>query len=250
MIFINIIKANLNWAGALAQRNHIDMIVLHHAATKHCTIFNIHNWHLANGWSGCGYHYFVNKRGEIYQGRPDEIIGSHAKGYNSTSIGICFEGDFEKEVPTQEQINAGIELVNCLKQKYNIKKVKGHGELMSTSCPGQCFPMEKFIGEKENLILSFQRVALADGFKFPKFGCDGKYGSETEIVMQKCVVKRRLFYKYKNATKLVQRLLGITQDGLCGKDTESVIKEFQKKSGLEVDACVGLKTWKKLLNIN
>lgn len=103
--------------------------------------------------------------------------------------------------------------------------------------------------KEENLILSFQRAATVDGFKFPKYGADGQYGDETKSIMQKCIIKRRLFYKYKNSTKLVQRLLGIKQDGLCGKDTEKAIKEFQKKNGLVVDGCVGLNTWLKLLNI-
>ena len=58
-----------------------------------------------------------------------------------------------------------------------------------------------------------------------------------------------IFYKYKNSTKLVQRLLGIKQDGLAGKDTESAIKKFQKEKGLTIDGCVGLNTWIKLLNI-
>ena len=247
---MKIIETKLNWAGALAKRSAIDMIVLHHADAKHCTIYNIHNWHLANGWNGVGYHYFVNKRGEIFKGRPDNTIGSHAKGFNSTTLGICFEGNFMKEEPTQAQINAGLELVEYLKKKYDINKVKGHGELMATSCPGSLFPIEKFRGERENLILSFQRVAMADNFKFEKYGADGKFGNETEAVMKKCIVKRRLFYKYKNCTKLIQRLLGVKQDGLCGKVTEQAIKEFQKNNNLEVDGAVGLNTWKKLLNIN
>lgn len=247
---MEIIDVNLNWGGALAKRNKIDMIVLHHAAAKNCTIYNIHQWHLANSWSGFGYHYFIRKDGRIFKGRPDDTIGSHAKGYNSTSLGLCFEGDFEKEIPTQAQIDAGLELVSYLKKKYNIKKIKGHGELMASSCPGKLFPMEKFIGEKENLILSFQRAAVADGIKLKQYGCDGKYGAETEVAMKQCVVKRRLFYKYKNATKLVQRLLGITQDGLCGKETSDAIKNFQKKSNLTADGAVGEETWKKLLKIS
>lgn len=246
---MKIIEAKLNWASALAKRSTIDMIVLHHAAAKQCTIYNIHNWHLANGWSGCGYHFFINKNGEIYRGRPENTIGAHATNHNSNSIGICFQGDFEKEYPSQAQIDAGLELVDYLKKKYDIKKVKGHGELMSISCPGKFFSIEQFRGEKENLILSFQRAAVADGFKLPKYGCDGSYGDETKAVMQKCIVKRRLFYKYQNSTKLVQRLLGIKQDGLVGKDTESAIKAFQKKHGLVIDGCVGLKTWEKLLCI-
>lgn len=247
---MNIIETNLNWAGALAKRSKIDMIVLHHAASSHCSIYNIHNWHLSNQWSGCGYHYFINKEGRIFRGRQDDVIGSHAKGYNATSLGLCFEGDFNKEIPTQEQIDAGLELVAYLKKKYNIKKVKGHKDLMATSCPGSLFPMEKFVDEKENLILSFQRAASADGFKFKSYGLDGKFGAETESIMRKCIVKRRLFYKYKNCTKLAQRLLGIKQDGLAGKDTEAAIKKFQENNGLIVDSCVGLNTWKKLLGIN
>ena len=246
---MQIIQKNFNWNGSLAKRSTIDMIVLHHASATSCTVEDIHNWHLANKWTGFGYHYFVNKKGDIFKGRPDDTIGSHAKGFNSTSLGICFEGNFEKETPTQEQIDAGLELVEYLKKKYGISRVKGHGELMVTSCPGRYFPMERFIGVKENLVLSFQRAATADGFDFPKYGCDGQYGSETQSVMQKCVVKRRLTYKYKNATRLVQRLLGIKQDGLAGVQTESAIKEFQRQNNLVVDGKCGPCTWEKLLGI-
>lgn len=247
---MEIIETKLNWAGALAKRSTVDMIVLHHAAASNCSIYQVHKWHLANQWSGCGYHYFINKRGEIFKGRPDDTIGSHAKGFNSTSIGICFEGNFDKEAPSQVQIDAGIELVEYLKKKYGISKVNGHGELMATACPGKLFDIGKFRGEKENLVLSFQMAAYADGFKFPKYGCDGQYGGETEGIMKQCIVKRRLIHKYKNVTKLVQRLLGVEQDGKCGPITSQAIKDFQKKNGLDADGAVGPLTWKKLLGIN
>ena len=247
---MKIIETKLNWAGALAKRSTIDMIILHHADAKNCTIYNIHNWHLANSWSGCGYHYFVNKRGEVFKGRPDDVIGSHAKGHNSTSLGICFEGRYNKEIMPEAQVKAGKELVAYLKKKYDIKNVKRHKDLMATDCPGSLFPFEAIVGqEKENLVLSFQRAAVADSFKLPKYGCDGSYGDETKSVMQKCIVKRRLFYKYKNSTKLVQRLLSIKQDGLCGKNTEAAIKKFQKQHNLEADGAVGEKTWQVLLGI-
>lgn len=105
------------------------------------------------------------------------------------------------------------------------------------------------MGEKENLILSFQQAASADGFKFERYGLDGKNGEETESVMSKCVVKKRLIYKYKNATKLVQRLLGITIDGKAGKDTDAAIRKFQKEHNLVIDRTVGLCTLEKLLGI-
>ena len=102
----------------------------------------------------------------------------------------------------------------------------------------------------ENLILLFQQAAQADGYKFAKYGCDGIYGSETAEAMKKCVVKKRDTYQYKNCTKLVQKLLGIKVDGLCGNQTSEAIREFQKQQNLVADACCGPKTWEKLLGIN
>ena len=243
-------EVQYDWSGSLAKRITIDMIVLHHADASSCTAKDIHWWHICRGYSGIGYHYFINKKGEVYKGRPDNVIGAHAKGYNSTSIGVCFEGRYNKEVMPQVQLQAGRELVEYLKKKYNITKVKKHKDLMATDCPGNLFPFDEIVKqEEENLILSFQRAAIADGFDFPKYGCDGQYGSETQSVMQKCVVKRRLTYKYKNATRLVQRLLGIKQDGLAGVQTESAIKEFQRQNNLVVDGKCGPCTWEKLLGI-
>lgn len=247
-------EVNYQWRGTLIKRNKTEMIVLHHAAAKSCTAQQVHKWHINRGWLGIGYHYFISKDGEIFRGRPEDTVGAHVTGHNSKSIGICFEGDYTTEAMPKAQLEAGKELVTYLKNKYKITKVKGHRDLMATSCPGVKFPFFEIANAKqsvaeENLVLSFQKAATADGFKFPKYGCDGDYGDETKSVMQQCVVKRRLVYKYKNCTKLVQRLLGIKQDGLAGKDTETAIKNFQQKNGLVVDGCVGLNTWLKLLNI-
>ncbi len=84
----------------------------------------------------------------------------------------------------------------------------------------------------ENLVLSFQQAALADDKTLlPIYGADGDYGSETEKAMQVCVVKRRVIHKYKNCTKLVQRLLGFTGADIevkFGPKTSEAIKKFQK----------------------
>lgn len=247
-------EVNYKWKGALIKRVKTEMIVLHHAASKSCTPQQIHQWHLNRSWSGVGYHFIVRKDGQIYRGRPEDVVGAHATNFNSKSIGICFEGDYTVETMPLAQLEAGKELVAYLKAKYGITKVKGHRDLMATSCPGKNFPFFEIATakqniEKENLILSFQRAAIADGFKFPKYGADGSYGNETKSVMQKCVVKKRLTYKYKNAAKLVQRLLGIEQDGLCGNQTVEAIKNFQKKNGLVADGAVGFNTWRVLLGI-
>ncbi len=237
--------------GAMNKRTKTDLIVLHHAAAKSCSVDDIHRWHLDRGWSGIGYHFFIRKDGTVWRGRPEDRVGAHTVDYNSRSIGICFEGNFEKELMPEIQKAAGLELIAYLKGKYPIKDIKGHGELKATACPGKFFPLEEMKNGQaqqptsENRVLQFQLAALADGFKFAKYGADGMWGAETEKVAKTAIVKKRLTYKYKNLTKLVQKAVGVTTDGLCGKDTVAAIKTWQKKKGLVVDGRWGINCWNK-----
>ena len=134
---------------------------------------------------------------------------------------------------------------------YGVVKTKlsSRGWKSWGKCPWIEYEENKKETPKENLILSFQKAATADGFKFKKYGLDGKFGKETKEIMKQCIIKKRLVYKYKHSTKLAQRLLGIQQDGLAGKNTDIAIKKFQKENGLEIDGAIGLYTWEKLLQI-
>lgn len=253
---MQIIEKTFKWATGLSKRKKTEVIILHHADADKCSVEDIHSWHLQRTWSGIGYHFLVRKDGSVYRGRPEDAVGAHTTGNNINSIGICFEGKYNTQTMPESQIKAGQELISYLKNKYGITQIKKHKDFMATDCPGDKFPFDRIAnGEvvnntnKENIILSFQIAAKADGFDFPKYGTDGYYGSETEAVMKSCIVKKRDSYKNKNTTRLVQRLLGIKEDGLCGSNTDKAIKEFQKKNGLVADGCVGLNTWKILLNI-
>ncbi len=108
---------------------------------------------------------------------------------------------------------------------------------------------KEFTAEKPNKITEWQVAAIADGFSFPKYGADGKWGKESESVAKNAVCKKRLTYKYKNLTKLVQKAVGVTADGKFGSDTQKAVKAYQKKQGLTQDGCVGINTWKKILGI-
>ena len=142
---MNIIEKTYKWNGKLSNRKSTSRIILHHAESKSCTADDIHSWHLENGWAGIGYHFFVRKDGSIYRGRPEGVVGSHAKGSNSDSIGICFEGSYMTETMNQTQINAGRELVAYLKNKYGISKVQKHKDVCSTNCPGTNFPFNEIV---------------------------------------------------------------------------------------------------------
>jgi N-acetyl-anhydromuramyl-L-alanine amidase AmpD len=118
----------------LNKRARTDTIILHHAVYNG-TVNGIHNIHLNKGWSGIGYHFYIRKDGSIYRGRPEDMIGAHAYGFNSTSIGICFEGNFEIDIMGVAQILAGNELVNYLKDKWKVSKVIKHKDINATACP-------------------------------------------------------------------------------------------------------------------
>lgn len=91
------------------------------------------------GWNAIGYHYIILPDGNIYEGRPDNVIGAHVGNNNTGRIGILVYGNFTYEHPTDEQKQALNELILHLKQKYTIdnKDVFYHGELVNTMCCGK-----------------------------------------------------------------------------------------------------------------
>ena len=103
---------------------------------------------------------------------------------------------------------------------------------------------------KANLVLEWQKAAIADGYKFPKYGADGEWGAECVSVAKSAVCKRLVVgYKNKNLTKFIQKQLGITADGLFGNNTRAAVIEYQRKNDLSADGAVGINTWKKILGV-
>ena len=51
-----------------------------------------------NGWNDIGYNFFVDKYGQIFEGRyggiTRPVVGAHAQGFNSGSVGISVIGDY------------------------------------------------------------------------------------------------------------------------------------------------------------
>lgn len=233
---MQIIKKNYLWASSLSKRKKTNKIILHHAQAKVCSVEDIHQWHLKNGWSGIGYHFLVRKDGTIYQGRPLDTIGAHAKGANNDSIGICAEGDFMKEKMNSIQLNALIDLVSYLKNKYHLSIVKRHKDVASTNCPGTNFPF--------STIISSNPIVLED----------------TWLQRLNQEIKNQGFSTYptikRNArgkiTRLIQERLNfvgfyLKTDGIFGINTEKAVQKFQNKRNLKADGIVGKKTWSYLI---
>ena len=145
---MNVIEEKYNWAYPLTPRKTTTLLVLHHEAAKGSTAQQIHNYHrYHNGWAGIAYHYYVREDGTIYRGRPENMIGGHCLGYNSCSIGICFEGNFENETMNAVQLNAGWELIQDILNRYPRITVRRHKDLNQTACPGRNFPFNLLTGD-------------------------------------------------------------------------------------------------------
>lgn len=141
----------------------------------------------------------------------------------------------------------------CEKQyALNYARIAGYGrpnyDVQKTSKP-VVNNTQTTVTVKDNVVLEWQKAAIADGFKFSRYGADGTWGNECATVAKQALVKKRTHYLNRNLTKIVQKAVGVKADGLCGSDTESAIKLYQKANGLVADGVVGLNTWKKILGV-
>ena len=140
---VNVKQFDLEFNNVLSNRPATDFIVIHHTGSGQdidAGVATIHQWHLANGWAGIGYHYVIRKDGTIEEGRPHWTIGSHCFGQNSNSIGLHISGDFTNAYPTNEQIEACAMLLANICSDYGLpidnQHIYGHRDFNNTDCPG------------------------------------------------------------------------------------------------------------------
>ncbi len=133
----------------------LDKIVVHHTNNSNSVLEN-ETKQRGRGYAALGYHFFIDKEGDIYEGRPLEIMGSHAgTGKNPGplndpdwgAIGIVLQGDyhhaddwFYSSNAPAKQLDKLEKLVLALKNKYGINQLLMHREVdrsgESTVCPG------------------------------------------------------------------------------------------------------------------
>ena len=122
-------------------RKHTDVLIVHCADTPpgmDVTVSMIDKWHKARGWNGIGYHYLVKTDGSVHQGRDDDEVGAHTKGYNSISMGIVLEGGHRGRFDFSRRQMAALEaLLSGLLLKYKHAVVRGHNDYNHDKlCPG------------------------------------------------------------------------------------------------------------------
>lgn len=115
------------------------MIVIHHTVScpDETTATDVHEWHLARGWAGIGYHFLVRSNGTVKRGRPQEMQGAHVRGRNEDTLGIAFAGNLQQDMPTDDHYQGAANLIAYLyKHHYGELPIRGHNDLAQTACPG------------------------------------------------------------------------------------------------------------------
>lgn len=157
---MTILEPEYRWSYKPGIRTQTRYIVLHHAAGTG-TAEAVHAYHRdARQWAGIAYHYYVRLDGSVYRGREENWIGGHSSGYNSVSLGVCFEGNFDDMTMPQPQLSAGRELIAMLREKYPLAEIVRHSELNNTACPGINFPFDELtaVGEVEKVYRTLKEV--------------------------------------------------------------------------------------------
>lgn len=133
------------------------MITVHHTATRQrpelgitrklqaLQAFSQRNELLADGtrkeaWADVPYHYYIAANGNIAEGRDAGYIGDTNTAYDPTGhLAIVLEGNFDLEMPTDDQMNSLTKLMGRLASEYGITvdDVGYHRNFVATACPGE-----------------------------------------------------------------------------------------------------------------
>jgi hypothetical protein len=92
-----------------------------------------------HGWGDIGYHFVIDRAGRVWEARSLQYQGAHVKDHNPHNIGVMVLGNFQRQYPSEEQVQALGSFLEKLMQRYDIprREVNTHRELGETACPGR-----------------------------------------------------------------------------------------------------------------
>lgn len=125
------------------QRESTEAIFVHCSATKphmNWGVREIRQSHKERGFLDVGYHFIIKRDGTVEEGRDEMAVGSHVKGHNHNSIGVCLvggiddKGKFEANF-TPAQMQSLRSLLVTLLAKYEGAVLRAHHEVAPKACP-------------------------------------------------------------------------------------------------------------------
>ena len=177
--------------------------------------------HLANGWSGVGYHFVVSQAGEIFEGRGWDKVGAHCPGHNTDGLGIYIGVGGDQE-PTEAAKRAARWLYDeaCRRTGKTLTK-SWHGYDYATECPGP--KLIAWVKAGMPVASSTTAPTKAPATKAP--------AAQT--------------YTREDVARL-QRVLGLDDDGLWGPATEKQAQAIRRclKPGMKRSAWDRARYWR------
>lgn len=124
-------------------RNITEAIFVHCSATKPSMdigVREIRQWHKEQGWLDVGYHFVIRRDGTVEEGRPIDVVGSHVKGWNEKSVGICLVGGINDSMQpeanfTNAQMSSLMDILERVSAKYPKAPFKAHHDVAAKACP-------------------------------------------------------------------------------------------------------------------
>ncbi len=124
----------------MTDRKETKKIIVHCSDTVSGNAAAIRNYHMTvKHWQDIGYHFVIDLDGMIEVGRKESLIGSHCRGENHDSIGICLIG---VDAFGPVQMESLEKLVHSLLNKYGLmtEDVSCHYEWPSAKAQGKTCP--------------------------------------------------------------------------------------------------------------
>jgi hypothetical protein len=118
------------------QLDQIEQIVVHHSADNG-TPESIAGYHVnEKKWPGVGYHFLIDKSGQIYKGNNLDVVSYNVANQNTKTVGICCIGNYEEDTPSAATVESLKWLIGTVKAIIGDKPVIGHRDVGQTLCPG------------------------------------------------------------------------------------------------------------------
>jgi hypothetical protein len=99
------------------------------------------NHQQGQGWIDIAYHVAVDRKGNLFELRPAELVGDTATNYDPTGhFLVLVEGNFEEQQATDEQLQGAALAFAWAAEKYGIstQTLVGHRDVpAATACPGE-----------------------------------------------------------------------------------------------------------------
>lgn len=99
-----------------------------------------------NGWNDIGYNFLVDRFGTVYEGRgggiDKNVVGAHAEGFNTGTVGIALIGNFMTQTPPKAMQDA---LVRLLAWRLDVAHVDPLSTVVYTSGGNAKFKSGKLV---------------------------------------------------------------------------------------------------------